>query len=75
MYGSKLNYETHLFISGEGGSPSARELSGVDSFNIGYQNKANLINPLGYSEGVTAIAGNTAQTVSFSRYLIYDDPI
>ena len=42
MYGSKLNYETHLFISGEGGTPSARELSGVDSFNIGYQNKANL---------------------------------
>ena len=75
MYGSKLNYETHLFISGEGGTPSARELSGIGSFDIGYQNKPNLINPLGYSEGVTAIGGNTEQTVSFSRYLIYDDPI
>jgi hypothetical protein len=75
MYGSKLNYETHVFISGENASVSARELSGVASFDIGYQNKANLINPLGYKDGVTAIAGATAQTVSFSRYLIYDDPV
>jgi len=75
MYGSKLNYESHFFISGEGGSPSARELSGVQSLDIGYNNSASTTNPLGYQNGVTTIAGPTQQNVSFSRYLIYDDPI
>ncbi len=75
MYGSKVNYEAHFYISGEGVTPDARELSGIETLDIGYQNSANVINPLGYQNGVTTIGGPTAQTVSFSRYLIYEDPI
>ena len=76
MYGSKLNYESHFFISGfEGGSPSARELSGVKSLEISYQNSANVTNPLGYKNGLTTVGGPSQQAVSFSRDLIYDDPI
>jgi len=75
MFGSKLNYESHFFISGQDGSPSARELSGVSSVDIGYQNAANITNLLGYQKGVTTIGGPTSQEISLSRYLIYDDPI
>ena len=78
MYGTTLNYESHFFISGHSGSwgvPVARELSGVESLEIGYQNSANVSKPLGYKKGVTTINGPTSQTVSFSRYLIYDDPV
>jgi|TARA_R100000458_G_scaffold25984_1_gene23409 hypothetical protein len=75
MFGSKLNYETHFFVSGLGGTPSARELSGIESLDIGYSNSAKTVNPLGYSKGVTAVGQATSQEVSFSRYLIYDDPI
>jgi hypothetical protein len=75
MFGSKLNYESHFFIAGEDGTPSARELSGVSSIDVGYQNSANITNPLGYGQGVTTIGGPTTQQVSFSRYLIYDDPV
>ena len=74
MYGSKLNYESHFFISGEGG-PSARELSGIQSLDISYKNSSSTTNPLGYQHGVTTIGGPTQQNVSFSRYLIYDDPV
>jgi hypothetical protein len=73
MFGSKLNYESHFFISGSGIAP--KELSGVNSIDIGYQNAANTTNLLGYQNGVTTIGGPTSQTVSLSRYLIYDDPI
>ena len=76
MYGSKVNYETHFFISGDQATtPDARELSGIDTLDIGYQYSAGVTNPLGYQNGVTTIGGPTSQTVSFSRYLIYNDPI
>ena len=75
MYGTTLNYESHFFISGQNASVSARELSGVESLEIGYQNTANVANPLGYKRGVTTIGGPTVQEVSLSRYLIYDDPL
>ena len=75
MFGSKLNYESHFFISGQDGSPPATELSGVSSLDIGYQNASNITNILGYQKGVTTIGGATAQNVSLSRYLLYSDPV
>ena len=68
MFGSKLNYESQFFVSGQ-------ELSGIESIDIGYNNSANITKPLGYSQGVTTVAGPTEQAVSLSRYLIYVDPI
>ena len=75
MYGTTLNYESHFFISGQNGSVAARELSGIESLEIGYQNSASVTNPLGYKKGVTTVGGPTVQEVSLSRYLIYDDPL
>jgi hypothetical protein len=75
MYDTTLNYDCHFFISGVDGSPSARELSGVESLDIGYSNSSNVLAPLGTTRGLTAVGGATSQTVSFSRNLIYEDPI
>jgi len=75
MYDTTLNYDCHFFISGVDGSPSARELSGVESLDIGYSNSSNVLAPLGSTRGLTAVGGATSQTVSFSRNLIYEDPI
>ena len=75
MYDTTLNYDCHFFISGADGSPSARELSGVESLDIGYSNSSNVLAPLGTTRGLTAVGGATSQTVSFSRNLIYQDPI
>ena len=75
MYDTTLNYEAHFFISGRDGSPSARELSGIESLDIGYSNSSSVLAPLGSNRGLTTVAGATSQTVSFSRSLIYDDPI
>ena len=47
MYGTTLNYDSHFFISGVDASLSARELSGVNSLDIGYQNSSNTAKPLG----------------------------
>ena len=75
MYGTTLNYDSHFFISGQDGTPSARELSGINSIDIGYQNSSNIAKPLGSTKGVITVAGATNQTVSFSRSLIYNDPV
>jgi len=75
MYGTILNYDCHFFIAGADGSPSARELSGVQSLDIGYSNSSNVLTPLGSTRGLTTVGGATNQTVSFSRNLIYEDPI
>lgn len=75
MYGTTLNYDCHFFIAGADGSPSARELSGVKSLDIGYSNSSNISTPLGSTRGITTVGGPTNQTVSFSRDLIYEDPI
>jgi len=68
MFGSKLNEEVSVFISGQ-------QLSGIETFDISYSNSSSIIKPLGTSKGVTATASPSEQKVSFSRYLIYDDPI
>jgi len=75
MFDTTLNYDCHFFISGVDGSPAARELSGIDSLDIGYSNSSNILAPLGSVRGLTAVGGATNQTVSFSRSLIYDDPV
>ena len=75
MYDTTLNYDCHFFISGADGTPSPRELSGVESLDIGYSNSSNVLAPLGTTRGLTAVGGATSQTVSFSRNLIYEDPI
>jgi len=68
MYGTNLNYDSRIFISGQ-------ELSGIQSAAFSYANSAQLVNPLGYSNGITAVGGATKQTFSFGRYLIYEDPL
>jgi hypothetical protein len=68
MFDTRLNSESHFFVSGQ-------QLSGVESLDIGYNNSASILNPLGFPSGVTSISGPTNQTVSFSRNLIYSDPI
>ena len=68
MFGARFNDEVRFFISGQ-------ELSGVEDVNISYSNSANIAKTLGVDRGVTVAGGNTNQNISFSRYLIYDDPI
>lgn len=63
MFGTKLNYDSLLFLDGQ-------EVSGINSVDISYSNSTNVINPLGYSEGLTTVAGNVNQTFSFTRDLI-----
>lgn len=75
MYDTTLNYEAHFFVSGQDGSPDALELSGIESLDLGYNNSSSAIAPLGTTKGLTTVAGATNQTVSFSRSLIYDDPV
>jgi len=68
MFGSKLNYESRFYLDG-------RELSGINSIDVDYQNAANTTNLLGYEKGVTTIGGPTSQEVSLSWNLIYNDPV
>ena len=75
MYDTTLNYEAHFFISGQDGSPAGTELSGIDSLDLGYDNSANVVEPLGSRLGVTTVGQAVSQKVSFSRSLIYNDPV
>ena len=50
MYDTTLNYQNHFFISGLvgiGATLDPRELSGIESLDIGYSNSANTLSPLG----------------------------
>lgn len=68
MFGARLNYESRFFVTGQ-------ELSGIDSIDIGYANATNILQPLGFPTGLTVVAGPTEESLSLSRYLVYDDPI
>lgn len=68
MFGARYNDEVRVFISGQ-------ELSGIENFDMSYSSAKGLVTPLGTSKGMTTTAGPTQQEVSFSRYLIYNDPI
>ena len=75
MYGTTLNYESHFFLSGVNPDIGRKELSGINSLDIGYQNSSSINKPLGSVHGVTTVAGATSQTLSLSRSLIYQDPL
>ena len=68
MFDTRLNSDSQFFIKGQ-------EISGLESLDIGYSNSASTLKPLGYAKGLTSISGPTSQEVSFSRNLIYSDPI
>jgi len=63
MYGTRLNYDSRLFLEGQ-------EVSGINSVDFGYSNSPNVINPLGYDKGVTTIGGPVEQSFSFTRDLV-----
>ena len=64
MFGTKLNYDSRLFLEGE-------EVSGINTVDFSYSNSAPTINPLGFSDGLTTINGETRQSFSFTRDLVY----
>lgn len=68
MFDLLNSYENKVFISGQ-------ELLGVENVNISYSNSSSIARFLGLSTANTLIAGDVQKQVSFSRYLIYSDPI
>ncbi len=68
MFDTRLNDEVRVFISGQ-------ELSGIENADISYSSSHTIIKPLGATMGYTANDQDITQEISFSRYLIYDDPI
>jgi hypothetical protein len=68
MFGFIENYENKVFITGQ-------ELIGVESVNLSYSNSYSASRFLGMSRGAALVSADTQKTVSFSRYLIYNDPI
>jgi len=76
MYDTTLNYDCHFFVGRTNTNASQRrELSGIQSLDVGYSNSSNVLAPLGSKRGLTVVGGATSQTVSFSRNLIYEDPV
>ena len=63
MFGTKLNYDSRLFLEGE-------EVSGINTVDFSYSNSATTVNPLGFSDGLTTINGETQQSFSFTRDLV-----
>ncbi len=68
MFDLLNNYENKVFISGQ-------ELLGVENVNISYSQSPTVSRFLGLSTAQTMVAGDTQKQVTFSRYLIYNDPI
>jgi hypothetical protein len=68
MFDLLNNYENKVFISGQ-------ELLGVENVNISYSQSTALSRFLGMSTAQTLVAGETQKQVTFSRYLIYNDPV
>ena len=68
MFDLLNNYENKVFISGQ-------ELLGVESVNISYSQSPAVSRFLGLSTAQTMVAGDTQKQVTFSRYLIYNDPV
>lgn len=68
MFGLLNNYENKVFISGQ-------ELLGVENVNVSYSNSSSVTRFLGISRGQTLVGADSQRQVSFSRYLIYSDPI
>tara|TARA_Y100000114_G_scaffold150231_1_gene165501 strand:- start:5970 stop:6785 length:816 start_codon:yes stop_codon:yes gene_type:complete len=64
MFGTKLNYDSRLFLEGE-------EVSGIKSVDFAYNTSAQTINPLGFKNGLTTVNGEIQQSFSFTRDLVY----
>jgi len=68
MFDLKLNDEVRFFLGGY-------ELSGVESLSVVNSSTASNIFPLGTRKGLTSVDSKQSQSVSFSRYLTYEDPV
>jgi hypothetical protein len=68
MFDLLNNYENKVFISGQ-------ELLGVENVDVSYSHSPSITRFLGHSIGNTMVASDAQRQVSFSRYLIYNDPI
>lgn len=68
MFNSTENYQNKFFIN-------SQELPGIDSLSVSYDHQASVINPVGFAYSTTTVNGPVQQKVSFSRSLIYQDPI
>ena len=68
MFGLLNNYENKVFISGQ-------ELLGVENVNVSYSNSPSVARFLGHSVGHSLVGADAQKQVTFSRYLIYSDPI
>lgn len=68
MFDLLNNYENKVFISGQ-------ELLGVENVNISYSHSPTVSRFLGLSTAQTLIGSDGQKQVTFSRYLIYNDPI
>jgi hypothetical protein len=77
MFGARFNHETRFFVaSGDKDvGLTHHELSGIESIDISHQASSNIVSPLGTRKGVATTSGPVGQTMSLSRYLIYNDPI
>ena len=82
MFGARLNHETRFFVAsgrkGIGLIPDAihhRELSGIESIDLSHQASSSTAYPLGTRKGITTSTGPVQQSLTLSRYLIYNDPI
>jgi hypothetical protein len=68
MFDLLNNYENKVFISGQ-------ELLGIENVNISYSNSPSVSRFLGLSTAQTFIGADSQKQVTFSRYLIYSDPV
>lgn len=68
MFDLLTNYGNKVFISGQ-------ELLGVENVNVSYSHSPSVSRFLGHSVGHTLVGADAQRQVTFSRYLIYSDPI
>ena len=78
MFGARFNHETRFFLASGGKGTDTivhRELSGIESIDLSHSASASISKPLGTRKGITTSTGPVQQSLSLSRYLIYNDPI
>lgn len=68
MFGHIANYENFFFIDG-------KKVIGIEDLSITYSNSPKIFNPLGPTNGVTLSSGPTTQQASFTRNMLFDDPL
>lgn len=68
MFGAKLNHKTKVFVD-------SYDLTGVTSVSISANQSNSVLTPIGTTRGSTLVSGPPNQQMSFSRSLIYSDPI